>query len=112
MRGFDLSRLSARTLIASSVAVAVAGGVSYGATTGFGRSARSASSGKRYACVTERFKTLNLSSAGATCPDGEQKISWHIKGERGPHGLRGAQGDPGPQGPIGPAGAPGAPRGA
>jgi hypothetical protein len=86
-----------------AVAVAVAAGVSYAATSGFAGHARSTSGGRLYACVTLRFKTLNLTSASATCPDGEQKISWKIKGERGPLGRRG------PRGNTGGTGAPGAP---
>ena len=66
--------------------------------------------------MTAAFKTLNLSSASATCPLGQQKISWNIKGGRamraaqgprgntGPQGDTGATGTTGPQGPIGPAG--------
>jgi Collagen triple helix repeat (20 copies) len=99
---------SASTLVASCVAVALAGGISYAATGGFAKDAHSASSGKLYACVTVQFKTLNLSSARATCPGGEQKISWNIKGERGQRGPRGAQGSTGPQGLKGDTGATGA----
>src|SRR6185437_15833092 len=88
-------------------AVAVAAGVSYAATSGFAGHARSASGGRLYACVTAQFKTLNLSSAKARCPDGQQKISWRIKGERGPQGGRGPKGSGG-AGPAGPKGDTGA----
>jgi hypothetical protein len=91
-------RRSATTLIAACVAVVVAGGVSYGATSGFSGKGASASGGKVYACVTTLFHTLNLSSASATCPNGQEKISWDIQGERGRRGARGRQGNTGRQG--------------
>jgi hypothetical protein len=99
----------ALTLIAGCIAVAVAGGVSYAATSGFAGNAHSASGRTLYACVTARFKTLNLSSAGATCPNGQQKISWNIKGERGPLGSRGPRGHVGSHGLTGDTGATGPP---
>lgn len=98
MHRFIHPRRSATTFIAGCVAVAVAGGVSYAATGGFAGNAHSASGGRLYACVTARFKTLNLSSASAACPNGQQKISWNIKGERGLLGPRGPKGNTGPQG--------------
>jgi hypothetical protein len=61
-----------------------------------------------YACVTARFHTLNLSSASATCPLGRQKISWDVKGERGPRGYQGRRGNTGPKGSTGATGATGA----
>ena len=76
---------------------------------GFAGTADSASGGKVYACVTARFHTLNLSSAGATCPNGEQKIFWNVQGKRGLRGARGARGSTGLQGLQGSVGAPGAP---
>ncbi len=78
-----------------------------------------------YACVTERYGTLNLSDARAACKPGQHKISWAAegpaglpgktgqrgaagkRGERGPAGVageRGATGPQGPQGERGPAG--------
>lgn len=114
MRRFLHPRRSVSVLIAGCVAVAVAGGVSYAATGGFAARAYSSSSGRLYACVTARFHTLNLSSATATCPLGQQKISWKMKGERGlpgargPRGNTGAQGNTGPQGNAGATGATGA----
>ena len=108
MRRFIHSRRSASAVIAGCVAVAITGGVSYAATGGFAGTADSASGGKVYACVTARFHTLNLSSAGATCPNGEQKISWNVQGKRGPRGARGARGSTGLQGLQGSVGAPGA----
>ncbi len=76
---------------------------------------------KLYACVTEAFSTLNLSTKDARCPAGQLKVSWSVEGGRGapgPRGRRGPrgaagptgpQGATGPQGPAGPQGPPGAP---
>ena len=109
MRRFILSRRSASAVIAGCVAVVIAGGVSYAATGGFAGAVDSAGGGKVYACVTARFHTLNLSSAGARCPNGDQRISWNVEGKRGPRGARGAHGSTGLQGLQGSVGAPGAP---
>jgi len=57
-----------------------------------------------YACVTGQFGTLNLTTKSAKCPDGQQKITWNVKGMRG---ERGAKGETGAQGPAGKQGAPG-----
>lgn len=97
------------------------GGTSYAAV------ARVTSSpGRLYACVTQAYHTLNLSSASGVCPRGQSKISWNRvgqRGARGPRGTIGSAGPPGssgatgpagplgPQGDTGPAGPPG-PRGA
>jgi BclA C-terminal domain/Collagen triple helix repeat (20 copies) len=70
--------------------------------------AHSASGGRLYACVTAAFHTLNLSSASATCPNGQQKISWNVKGERGPKGARGLKGNTGATGATGATGDTGA----
>ena len=75
MNRFIDPRRGATTAIGACVAIAVAGGVSYAATSGFAASAHSASGDRLYACVTARFRTLNLSSASATCPDGQQRSS-------------------------------------
>jgi hypothetical protein len=107
MRRFIHPRRSARVVISACVAVAVAGGVSYAATGGLARKADPASGVKLYACVTPAFHTLNLSSASATCPNGQQKISWNVTGERGPKGARGPKGTTGPQGSTGATGATG-----
>jgi len=118
-------RATALIVVAVAVAVAVAGGASYAATSGGGKT-HSTSGNRVYACVTARLHTLNLLSASATCPVGQQKISWNIKGERGLRGRRGLKGktgrkgltghtgETGPQGPQGSIGAPGAqgPKGA
>jgi hypothetical protein len=75
----------------------------------------SSSKKKVYACVTDQYKTLNLTTASGKCPQGQNKIS--LSGARGPRGSKGATGATGPQGatgssgttgPPGPAGAPGA----
>jgi hypothetical protein len=107
MHRFIHPRRGASVLIAGCVAVAIGAGVSYAATGGPAGKAHSASAGRLYACVTAAFKTLNLSSASATCPLGQQKISWKIKGERGMRGAQGPRGNTGPQGPKGDTGATG-----
>ena len=77
----------------------------------------SPSAGRFYACVTQAFHTLNLTSASAACPRGQYKISWNRTGQRGPRGPLGQKGSPGasgsngasgPQGPNGATGATGA----
>ena len=107
MDRFFRPRRSMIALAACVVALAVAGGVAYAATHGFAAQA-SGSGTKVYACVTVRFKTLNLSSANATCPSGEQKISWNVTGPTGPQGPKGDTGAAGAQGPKGPKGDTGA----
>jgi hypothetical protein len=107
MHRFIYPRRSASVLIAVCAALAVASGVSYAATGGLAGKAHSANGGTLYACVTARFMTLNLSSASAKCPNGQLKISWNIKGERGRPGARGPQGHTGPQGNTGATGATG-----
>jgi hypothetical protein len=79
---------------------------------------RNSSSARRfYACVTQAFHTLNLTSASAACPRGQYKISWNRTGQRGARGPLGQTGSPGasgsngasgPQGPKGATGATGA----
>ena len=108
MGRFIHPRGSASVFVGGCVAVAVAGGVAYAATGGPVGKADTASGGKLYACVTAAFQTLNLSSASATCPNGEHKISWNIKGERGRKGARGPKGNTGQQGNTGATGATGA----
>jgi BclB C-terminal domain-containing protein len=87
-----------------------------------------------YVCVTQRYHTLNLTTANATCPSGQRKLEVSSagrgpRGAAGPRGLRGvrgvagaagadgaqgatgdagARGLPGPLGPIGATGATGA----
>lgn len=63
---------------------------------------------KLYACVTGQYGTLNLTTKSAHCPSGQQKISWNVKGLRGPKGERGAQGERGASGSPGAAGQAGA----
>ena len=60
-----------------------------------------------YACVTERFKTLNLTTADGGCPRGQDKISWSAAGRRGARGGAGRPGNTGARGAVGPAGATG-----
>ena len=66
---------------------------------------------KYYACVTQQFKTLNLTTKTARCPSGERKISFNAKGKRGARGRTGPIGARGPAGPKGDTGGSG-PRGA
>ncbi|HYI79537.1 MAG TPA: hypothetical protein VEW67_01595 [Thermoleophilaceae bacterium] len=71
--------------------------------------AATSSSGKKiYACVTERYKTLNLTTAGAECPRGQKKISWTAAGKPGARGPAGKRGPAGARGAVGPKGADGA----
>jgi len=57
-----------------------------------------------YACVTNDFGTLNLSSAKVRCPQGQRKISWNAEGQEGARGPAGRPGRAGARGPAGPAG--------
>ena len=67
------------------------GGTSYAVSDRAATTASTATSGNQiYACVTNQFKTLNLSSKSAPCPDGQRKISWNQKGVRGAPGAKGA----------------------
>ena len=75
------------------------GGTSY-AVAGRGPS----SAGRFYACVTQAFHTLNLTSASAACPPGQYKISWNRTGQRGARGPLGPKGSPGPPGSQGASG--------
>ena len=75
------------------------GGTSY-AVAGRG----SSPAGRFYACVTQRFHTLNLTSASAACPRGQYKISWNRTGQRGARGPLGPKGSPGPSGSNGASG--------
>ena len=64
-----------------------------------------AATGKKYyACVTEVYRTINLTTARKGCPDGQRIISFNARGQRG---LRGRQGLAGPAGEPGAAGAKG-----
>ena len=72
-------------------------------------SSKSTKSGKRYyACVTKRFRTLNLTRAHKKCPRHQKKISWNKKGRRGPKGAAGIPGVAGRKGADGARGATGA----
>ncbi|ADB51849.1 hypothetical protein [Conexibacter woesei] len=62
---------------------------------------------KIYACVTEAYNTLNLTTKNGHCPDGQIKVSWSVEGNpgpRGPQGDAGPRGAPGRRGRTGPAG--------
>jgi BclB C-terminal domain-containing protein len=88
-----------------SVFVAVVLAVMIGSTVSVLAATGSPSAKRYYACVAGRYKTLNLTTAGATCPEGQRKISF---GEGG-RGLNGAAGATGPKGQAGSKGATGAP---
>lgn len=68
---------------------------------------RARTRGVLYACVTNDYKTLNLTTAARACPDGQRKISWNATGRsgaRGPAGKAGAAGATGSAGSAGRAG--------
>jgi BclB C-terminal domain-containing protein len=87
-----------------SVFVAVVLAVMIGSTVSVLAATGSPSAKRYYACIAGRYKTLNLTTAGATCPGGQRKISFG-EGERG---LSGAAGATGPKGAAGSKGATGA----
>lgn len=89
-----------------SVFVAVVLAVMIGSTVSVLAATGSSSAKRYYACVAGIHKTLNLTSAEATCPDGQRKISFG-DGERGPRGATGATGPKGAAGPKGATGATG-----
>ena len=81
-RLFSLRR-GAIALVATLAVAVVGGGVTYSAASG-GSGRAQAATGRMYACVTARFRTLNLTTGGAVsrtdnsrspgtrpgCPDG------------------------------------------
>ena len=67
-----------------SVFVAVVLAVMIGSTVSVLAATGSPSAKRYYACVAGRYKTLNLTTAGAACPGGQRKISFG-EGERGLH---------------------------
>jgi len=89
-----------------SVFVAVVLAVMIGSTVSVLAATGSSSAKRYYACVAGSHKTLNLTSADATCPKGQRKISFG-DGERGPRGATGAAGAKGAVGPKGATGATG-----
>jgi hypothetical protein len=103
-----LLTLLRRHVLAFAVLFLLLGGTAVALT----QQAATSSSGKKiYACVTERYKTLNLTTAGAECPRGQKKISWNAAGKpgaRGPAGKRGASGATGAAGATGAVGPKGA----
>ena len=87
-------------MLALPVASAVTGAV--GAA---GAQASTPASGQTlYACVTQRFHTLNLINANTPCPPGERKIALAQQGPAGPRGKSGDTGPRGVQGATGPRG--------
>jgi len=87
--------------------VAVVLAVMIGSTISVLAATGTPSAKRYYACVAGSHKTLNLTSADATCPNGQRKISFG-DGERGPRGAAGAKGATGPKGATGAAGKAGA----
>ncbi len=113
------ARRGITTAIGCAAAVAAAAGAAYAATGGFADGGHAAGT-RIYACVATTSKTLKLTTARATCPNGAPKISWNALGPRGPRGKRGpagprgasgrtgGRGSPGPAGPQGATGSAGA----
>jgi hypothetical protein len=60
-----------------------------------------------YACVTPKFKTLNLTTKDARCANGSQKVTWQVEGQRGKAGDKGKPGAKGDKGDKGDTGAKG-----
>ncbi len=89
-----------------SVFVAVVLAVMIGSTVSVLAATGSPSAKRYYACVAGHYKTLNLTTADATCPGGQRKISFG-EGERGLRGATGAAGAKGAAGSKGATGAPG-----
>jgi BclB C-terminal domain-containing protein len=89
-----------------SVFVAVVLAVMIGSTVSVLAATGSPSAKRYYACVAGRYKTLNLTTAGAACPRGQRKISFG-EGERGLTGAAGAAGAKGATGSKGATGAAG-----
>jgi hypothetical protein len=98
--------LSRRHVASVAVVFLLLGGTAFAVSGTAGRKPA-----KYYACVTQQFKTLNLTTKAARCPNGERKIAFNAKGKRGARGRTGPAGAGGPVGPKGDAGGPG-PQGA
>ncbi|HEX4731204.1 MAG TPA: exosporium glycoprotein BclB-related protein [Solirubrobacterales bacterium] len=86
-----------------SVFVGVVLAVMIGSTVSVLAATGSPSAKRYYACIAGHYKTLNLTTAGATCPEGQRKISFG-EGERGLKGAAGLKGTAGSKGAIGAAG--------
>ena len=101
-----------RHAVAFAALFLLLGSSAYAVTNPSGDSAPRGSK-KLYACVTSKYSTLNLTTAGRACPRGQRKLSWNESGPRGatgaagPAGTAGPAGAAGPTGPAGPAGTPG-----
>jgi hypothetical protein len=100
--------LMRRHVVATLAIVLALTGTAVAAGGGLAPFARKDAASRIYACVTPRFRTLNLTTAQAHCPHGAQKISWGAEGPRGLRGAAGPQGDMGSQGAKGDTGSPGA----
>lgn len=78
------------------------------AVTAAGAPAAQASVPSRlYACVTAKYKTLNLTTKDAKCAPGLKKITWRVEGVQGKDGAPGKDGKDGKAGPKGDTGAAG-----
>jgi hypothetical protein len=99
-----MSRARPRSSRGRRVGLAAAGAAlaSVGVVGGAVASAdQAAGTAKIYACYSGTGALFH-STATATCPTGQTKISWNVVG---PQGAKGAQGAIGPQGAVGPQGA-------
>jgi hypothetical protein len=97
-----------RHAVAFTALFLLVGGVAYASV---GPAGTSAVSKKLYACVAGDHRTLNLTTSGQACPNGQSKVSWDAgsaRGARGPAGKAGARGATGAAGAAGTAGATGA----
>lgn len=90
-----------RHAVAFAALFLLLGGTAFAVT---GRPASPSSSRTMSACVTSAHRTLNLITAGRACPEGQQRVSWDVKGPRGLHGAAGTTGGRGTTGTAGPTG--------
>lgn len=107
-RGIRFGKKQAVWAVAIFIALG-AGSYAVASSGDTGQATASAKSGKRfYACVTKRFRTLNLTRAHKKCPRHQKKISWNARGRRGKKGAAGIAGVAGRNGADGARGATGA----
>lgn len=73
-----IGRGARRTALVAVVGLGVTGGVAYASMpeeNGDAQGSTGQSGVSLYACVTQRFQTVNLVGARSPCPAGQQKIS-------------------------------------
>src|SRR5262245_55898026 len=87
-----------RNLLASVALFVALGGTSYAVSD----SVIAQKSTTYYACVTQQFGTLNLTTKNARCPAGQRKISFNAQGASGARGAAGPAGAAGADGAAGP----------